>query len=150
MFNLEQSIAEWRRLMLAAGIKSPVPLEELECHLREQIEEQIRSGISEQLAFETAVRRIGCADELKMEFNKTRDLKWVRRGIMPFMGVVGLSITFSTNLFGVFVLGKSSCVFFSHQWWSDWFACYFVWTSFTVIGLAGVVVNRKWSKAMKE
>jgi hypothetical protein len=29
MFKLEQSIMEWRRQMLAAGIKAPVPLEEL-------------------------------------------------------------------------------------------------------------------------
>lgn len=37
MFDLEQSIAEWRRQMLAAGIKTPVPLEDLEIHLREWI-----------------------------------------------------------------------------------------------------------------
>jgi len=30
MFNLEQSIADWRRQMIAGGIKTPVPLEELE------------------------------------------------------------------------------------------------------------------------
>ena len=40
MFDLEQSIADWRRQMLAAGIKTPVPLEELESHLREEIERQ--------------------------------------------------------------------------------------------------------------
>ena len=38
MFDLEQSITNWRKQMLAAGIKSPVPLEELEIHLREEIE----------------------------------------------------------------------------------------------------------------
>jgi len=38
MFELEKSIADWRRQMLAAGIKSPLPLEELEIHLREEIE----------------------------------------------------------------------------------------------------------------
>jgi len=30
MFNLESSIARWREQMLAAGIQSPVPLDELE------------------------------------------------------------------------------------------------------------------------
>jgi hypothetical protein len=68
MFNLEQSIAEWRNQMLAAGIKSPVLLEELEGHLREQIEEQIRSGLSQQQAFEMAVQQIGQASSLKTEF----------------------------------------------------------------------------------
>ena len=42
MFNLEQSIADWRRQMLAAGIKMPVPLEELESHLREDIAQQMQ------------------------------------------------------------------------------------------------------------
>jgi len=37
MFNLEPSIAEWRRQMLAAGVKTPVPLEELESHLRDEL-----------------------------------------------------------------------------------------------------------------
>ena len=37
MFDLEQSISEWRRQMLAARIPTPVPLEELEIHLREEI-----------------------------------------------------------------------------------------------------------------
>ena len=32
MFDLEQAIADWRRQMLAAGIKTPVPLEELKSH----------------------------------------------------------------------------------------------------------------------
>jgi hypothetical protein len=39
MFDLEQSIATWRRQMLDAGIKAPVPLEELESHLRDDIEQ---------------------------------------------------------------------------------------------------------------
>ena len=36
--DLESLIANWRREMLAAGIKTPVPLEELESHLREDID----------------------------------------------------------------------------------------------------------------
>jgi hypothetical protein len=137
MFDLEQSIKEWRQQMLTAGIKTPVPLDELENHLRDEIERQIQSGTSPQQAFENSVQQIGCADELKTEFNKTRDAKCVRRRKMLRMGVIGLSGTFVMNLFGMFVLGKSSCVFFSHQWWPDWFVCYFLWTTFTVIGLFG-------------
>ncbi len=44
MFDLEESIADWRKQMLAAGIKSPVPPEELEIHLREEIERQMQPG----------------------------------------------------------------------------------------------------------
>jgi len=70
MFDLDQAIAEWRRQMLSAGIKSPVPLEELEIHLREDVEQGMRSGLTAQAAFETAVQRMGQADGLKAEFKK--------------------------------------------------------------------------------
>ena len=60
--------------MLAAGIKSPVPLEELESHLREEIEVQVRSGKNEQQAFEATLSAIGLAKELKTEFAKNRGL----------------------------------------------------------------------------
>lgn len=72
MFNLDQAIAQWRRQMLAAGIKTPVPLEELESHLRDEIEQQMRSGLSAQHAFEAAARRIGEAPALRLEFAKAR------------------------------------------------------------------------------
>jgi hypothetical protein len=72
MFDLEQSITEWRRQMLAAGIKSPVPLEELESHLRDDLEQQMRSGVSAPAAFDAAVARLGRADVLKPEFKRGR------------------------------------------------------------------------------
>ncbi len=59
MFNLEKSIAEWRKQMLATGIKSPVPLEELENHLREEIQQQRKLGLNEHEAFEISVQKIG-------------------------------------------------------------------------------------------
>jgi hypothetical protein len=70
MFDLEQSIADWRRQMLAAGIKTPVPLEELESHLREEIERQMKLGLNEQNAFKNASQRIGQPNVLNSEFQK--------------------------------------------------------------------------------
>src|SRR5271154_6758117 len=70
MFDLERSIANWREQMLAAGIQSPVPLEELESHLRDEVAQEIASGSTAQLAFEIAVQRIGRAGALKAEFKK--------------------------------------------------------------------------------
>jgi hypothetical protein len=70
MFDLEKSIAEWRRQMLAVGIKTPVPLEELESHLREETERQTKSGLNEQKAFEDAIQQIGKANMLNNEFEK--------------------------------------------------------------------------------
>jgi hypothetical protein len=82
MFNLEQSIAEWRQQMLAAGIKSPAPLEELESHLREEIERLRELGIDEGRAFGKAVQQIGPPNALKREFQKLNMLTIERKRII--------------------------------------------------------------------
>jgi hypothetical protein len=87
MFNLERSISDWRQQMLAAGIQSPVPLEELESHLREEWERQIKCGLAESAAFAIAVQRIGQPGVLKNEFKKVvrPRLDWIRKlkAILP-------------------------------------------------------------------
>lgn len=70
MFDLNQAISDWRRQMLDSGIKTPVPLDELENHLRDDVEDQMRSGSNAQQAFDTAVLRIGRAGALRGEFSK--------------------------------------------------------------------------------
>ena len=80
MFDLEQSIADWRRQMLAAGIQTPVPLEELEIHLREDIAQQMKTGSNQQDAFTSAVQKLGSAHTVQNEFQKVDKiqgaLKW--------------------------------------------------------------------------
>ena len=85
MFTLEKSIAEWEKQMLAAGIKTPVPLEELEIHLREEIERR-KWEMNEERAFEIAVRCIGKASTLNNEFQKA-NLSAPKRTISVAMGV---------------------------------------------------------------
>ena len=70
MFNLESEITQWRNEMKAAGIKTSSPLEELEAHLRESIEQRVRGGMSEQCAFENAVAEMGQPQALQNEFQK--------------------------------------------------------------------------------
>src|SRR5215472_8945701 len=79
MFDFEQAIAEWRRKMTAAGIKTPVPLEELESHLREEIDRQIRAGLTHEQAFALAVERIDQGTQLRQEFGKVEDTVKRRR-----------------------------------------------------------------------
>src|SRR5690348_9034818 len=90
MFNLEKAIAEWREQMLAAGIKTPVPLEELEAHLREEIELQIKSGLSERSAFEASIQRIGRPEMLEREFNKNEST--VMKQIGLWAALIGAAI----------------------------------------------------------
>lgn len=67
--------------MLAAGIKAPVLLDELENHLRDDVERRARSGANAQQAFEAAAQQIGEARALQAEFSKTADWKktWEER-----------------------------------------------------------------------
>jgi hypothetical protein len=153
MFSLDQAIADWRRQMLAAGIKTPVPLEELESHLRDDIEQQIQSETNPQQAFENSVQRIGHANDLKGEFKKTGGTKcnaklWWQ---LVWIGSFGMVGTVILNLLGRFVFHRSSSVFFSHKWWADWLPNYIVWTSFTIIGIAIGIANwRSQRKATRQ
>jgi uncharacterized membrane protein len=91
MFGLEKSIADWRRQMLAAGIETPVPLEELETHLREEIERQAKSGLDEQKAFEISVQRVGQPKVLNSEFKKS-ERTFMKRTAKIGTGVIGVLI----------------------------------------------------------
>jgi hypothetical protein len=68
MFDLEKSIAEWRKQMLDAGIQSPMPLDELESHLREDIEKHVGSGEDE--GFHAAILKFGKPRLIQNEFKK--------------------------------------------------------------------------------
>src|SRR5687768_13036549 len=105
MFNLDQAIAEWRRQMAVAGVKDPETLDELESHLRDDVERQLRSGLSERQAFEEAVRRIGQAAALKGEFEKTRPSENSRKLKLLLKGIVGVVLA------GFVVLTANSAVF---------------------------------------
>jgi len=76
MFNLEQSISEWRRQMRAVGVKNPEIVDELESHLREDMARRMQSGESEEQAFENAVQGVGQASLLQHEFAKLSPKKW--------------------------------------------------------------------------
>ena len=71
MFNLDQAIEGWRQQMVRGGVDHPEALDELESHLRDEMETQVRGGANAQVAFNAAVERIGHAANLKHEFAKS-------------------------------------------------------------------------------
>ncbi len=81
MFDLENQIAAWRQEMFADGIKQNEVLDELESHLRDETERQMRSGADAPQAFAAAVLRIGHARALTREFKKVGGLKETRHRI---------------------------------------------------------------------
>jgi hypothetical protein len=70
MFDLNRAIAKWRRHLAAAGIESSQVLDELESHLRDEVDAQMDAGAGAREAFEAATRRLGEAETLQVEFVK--------------------------------------------------------------------------------
>lgn len=70
MFDLDKAMTKWRRQMAADGIKSSPLLDELESHLEEDLEHQMRLGMDIEKAFYTAVGRLGQPSALTNEFSK--------------------------------------------------------------------------------
>jgi hypothetical protein len=86
MFNLDHAIKDWRRQMLAADIKAPEPMDELEAHLRDEIEQQAKSGLSGAEAFQAAVEKIGKAHPIQQEFKKVEKGHKIIRQIALIVG----------------------------------------------------------------
>ena len=86
MPNLEQLVAEWRKTMLTRHKIHHGALDELENHLRESVEQLLRSGMTELEAFERAVTELGAAPAIASEFQKLQRPWW------PIKLVTGLGI----------------------------------------------------------
>ena len=83
MFDLEKAIVEWRRGLTDREVANAATLDELESHLREDVEEQVRAGLSAEKAFEVAVQQMGEANALRSEFEKIGEVSdagaWIHR-----------------------------------------------------------------------
>jgi hypothetical protein len=128
MFDLKQAIKEWRRQMLAGGIKTPELLDELESHLREDVERQMRTGKGVEQAFELAIQQFGHPQALNEEFAKIDGIKkshrskrqlWVSiplAGVLPAgaYALLKYEMTLSWRLLGLGDLAViASCILFS-------------------------------------
>ncbi|MGO8701803.1 MAG: permease prefix domain 1-containing protein [Limisphaerales bacterium] len=126
MFNLEQAISEWRWGMLAAGVKNPNVVDELESHLREDVARQVQSGESAEQAFESAVRRVGQASLLSGEFAKLNGKKWalLRKLKEMFVGSVEPSLsTFSPSARQTLELARTEAPRLHHNFIGTEHAC---------------------------
>jgi hypothetical protein len=90
MFKLDTAITEWRQHMLSAGVKTPVPLEELESHLLEDVEQQLQFGVSAPRAFEIAVRKIGRPNTLRNEFKKNE--RMLMKRVIILLGILAIFV----------------------------------------------------------
>src|SRR5258706_7003946 len=90
MFDLESQIRGWRSELAAAMGNVPEPLDELESHLRDDIDRRIQLGADAQSAFEAARAQLGQAKRVAQEFARTRYRRWIPGWIA--IGTVGAAV----------------------------------------------------------
>ena len=94
IFDREDAIGSWRQQMVAVGIKKHAVLDELENHLREEVERRILRGAAEQDAFHKAIQQIGELDRLQAEFKKANinERNYMKRGLIIGTGILGVMV----------------------------------------------------------
>lgn len=98
MFDIEQAIKDWRQEM--RDLADTETLDELESHLREDIEQQTRSGSDLKLSFDAAATRMGQRSALQNEFQKvtiTKSIHWLKRTFRALTGVPDYQLATNMN-----------------------------------------------------
>jgi hypothetical protein len=113
MFNLEESIAAWRTSMTAVRKVGPETLDELENHLRESVDQLVRSGMTEPEAFQRAVTQLGGASAIASEFQKLSQCTWFPVKVIIGMGVMG-ALALAILLMARFDAGRTTFLLASH------------------------------------
>ena len=121
MFDLEKHIGQWRTsLRITCSIRRDA-INELECHLRDDMDHLSASGLSQEEAFHQAIAHIGGSGELSKEFGKVK--QW-DLGLMDLTGGEVIAMGYRTlsrnEHFITFVLfaGISGVVgWIATTWW---------------------------------
>lgn len=71
IFNIENSIRNWKKKLRKNRTLEDGYIEELEQHLRDEIERNVNTGMSEEEAFKNAVRNVGEVEAIDDEYFKT-------------------------------------------------------------------------------
>ena len=76
MHNLDELILEWRKAAATPNVSAET-LDELETHLREKVDQLVRSGMTVPDAFERAVVELGAMSKVSSEFRKLDQPVWL-------------------------------------------------------------------------
>ena len=99
MFDLEKTIATWRHLLRHNRAFLPEDLDELERHVRDQVETLISAGMPEEVAFRQAIREMGCYGAVEAEYQKVYWGKLKRRQLL--FTELGWRLSMLTNYFKI-------------------------------------------------
>ncbi|HEY4312527.1 MAG TPA: permease prefix domain 1-containing protein [Pirellulales bacterium] len=137
MFDLEQSISQWRTAHSSQGAANTDALNELESHMRDEISALLTRELSAEEAFLVTVLRMGAPQDVAAEFAKVdcrvvwmNRLKWMLAGYL-LTNLGSLTFTFSTRLLEVLAsdVGISTGA-------TALIACYGPIALFAIVGIA--------------
>jgi hypothetical protein len=113
MHNLEKLIAEWRQAMMAAPDVGNESLDELESHLRENVDHLVRSGMTEPEAFQRSVAQLGPAPSIAAEFQKLEQPIWLPVRVATGAGILA-AMVMAILVIARFEAGWSNFLLASH------------------------------------
>ena len=99
MFSLNSEINKWREVLLEKQTCKTSDLDELESHLRDEIDQLKLSGLSEQEAFLVGTHRLGDTETLADEFAKVNESLRLRKKLF-FAGCVLFAYIFASYAAG--------------------------------------------------
>jgi hypothetical protein len=100
MFSLNKEINQWREILLEKQTCKTSDLDELESHLRDEIDQLKLNGLSEQEAFLVGTHRLGDTKVLADEFAKVNKSLRLRKKLF-FAGCVLFAYIFASYTAGV-------------------------------------------------
>jgi len=113
MPNLDNLITEWRNSLLADRKVSPQAVDELEDHLRENIDRLLQTGMTEADAYKCAIQELGGTVALSEEFRKLERVTW-----LPVQLVTAIAITAAFAIIALVIArfsgGRSDLLLASH------------------------------------
>ena len=100
MSDLSRKISNWRTQISQKEILKETDIDELEVHLREQIEQLQDSELSEDESFLVAIHRLGDPELLSSEYKKINGAYlWRRKISLLILGYIG--VLFGVNLINI-------------------------------------------------
>ena len=102
MSDVENQIEQWREALQTSDAFGSADLDELESHLREEMERLTPLGLSGTEAFLVARHRLGTAEALEAEYAKVNadrrallHLSWMAAGVLVYILVAHLAVAIS-------------------------------------------------------
>jgi hypothetical protein len=93
MFTVENAVNNWKLQLNQRQTMTPADIEEMETHLRDEMETLQSAGLSEEEAFLVASRRIGDCDQVAGEFAKINTtVIWRNRFFWMIGGILSAHI----------------------------------------------------------